>query len=199
MSINNAEAINEIREKLLSEAKEKAERIVKEAENKANEIIKQAHEEWKRKYDEYKKQELRKIYEKKAQIESEARLKARNIIVQTKAEIIEKLFEDAEKKLCERDFDVKKSLESLLTLSLKEANAIRKIIVSPKDKKIVEELISELGLADIEIVEDNDMIGGLIIESVDGVLIDNSYDTRLRNLKEKLLDEIQRKLWGEEP
>ncbi|MCC6010696.1 MAG: V-type ATP synthase subunit E, partial [Fervidicoccaceae archaeon] len=137
------------------------------------------------------------IYEKNAQIESEARLKARIIVSQTKAEIIEKLFEDIKRKLEDRQFDVKKSLELLLTQSLKEASAIKKIVVSPKDKKILEDIISEFGLKNIDIKENENMIGGLIVESVDGVIIDNSYDTRLLNLKEKRLHEIQRLLWGE--
>ncbi|MCC6010352.1 MAG: V-type ATP synthase subunit E [Fervidicoccaceae archaeon] len=197
MSSNDIEEMRVIKEKLLSEAREKAENIVREAEEKANEIIRQAQEEWRRRYEEYKRQELKKIYEKNAQIESEARLKARIIVSQTKAEIIEKLFEDTKRKLEDRQFDVKKSLELLLTQSLKEASAIKKIVVSPKDKKILEDIISEFGLKNIDIKENENMIGGLIVESVDGVIIDNSYDTRLLNLKEKGLNEIQRLLWGE--
>jgi len=197
MSSSDIEEMREIKEKLLSEAREKAENIVKEAEEKANEIIRQAQEEWRKRYEEYKRQELKKIYEKNAQIESEARLKARVIVSQTKAEIIEKLFEDTKRKLEDRQFDVKKSLELLLTQSLKEASAIKKIVVSPKDKKILEDIISEFGLKNIDIKENENMIGGLIVESVDGVIIDNSYDTRLLNLKEKGLNEIQRLLWGE--
>jgi V/A-type H+-transporting ATPase subunit E len=194
MSSSDVEVMREIKEKLLSEAREKAENIVKEAEEKANEIIRHAQEEWRRRYEEYKRQELKKIYEKNAQIESEARLKARIIVSQTKAEIIEKLFEDIKRKLEDRQFDVKKSLELLLTQSLKEVSAI---IVSPKDKKILEDIIFEFGLKNIDIKENENMIGGLIVESVDGVIIDNSYDTRLLNLKEKRLNEIQRLLWGE--
>ncbi|MCC6052264.1 MAG: V-type ATP synthase subunit E [Fervidicoccaceae archaeon] len=197
MSSSDIEEMRVIKEKLLSEAREKAENIVREAEEKANEIIRQAEEEWRRRYEEYKRQELKKIYEKNAQIESEARLKARIIVSQTKAEIIEKLFEDTKRKLEDRQFDVKKSLELLLTQSLKEASAIKKIVVSPKDKKILEDIISEFGLKNIDIKENENMIGGLIVESVDGVIIDNSYDTRLLNLKEKGLNEIQRLLWGE--
>jgi vacuolar-type H+-ATPase subunit E/Vma4 len=197
MSSNDIEEMRVIKEKLLSEAREKAENIVREAEEKANEIIRQAQEEWRRRYEEYKRQELKKIYEKNAQIESEARLKARIIVSQTKAEIIEKLFEDTKRKLEDRQFDVKKSLELLLTQSLKEASAIKKIVVSPKDKKILEDIISEFGLKNIDIKENENMMGGLIVESVDGVIIDNSYDTRLLNLKEKRLNEIQRLLWGE--
>lgn len=197
MSSSDIEEMRVIKEKLLSEAREKAENIVREAEEKANEIIKQAQEEWRRRYEEYKRQELKKIYEKNAQIESEARLKARVIVSQTKAEIIEKLFEDTKRNLEDRQFDVKKSLELLLTQSLKEAGAIKKIVVSPKDKKILEDIISEFGLKNIVIEENENMIGGLIVESVDGVIIDNSYDTRLLNLKEKGLNEIQRLLWGE--
>uniref|UniRef100_A0A7C1HWI4 A-type ATP synthase subunit E n=1 Tax=Fervidicoccus fontis TaxID=683846 RepID=A0A7C1HWI4_9CREN len=197
MSSNDIEEMRVIKEKLLSEARKKAENIVREAEEKANEIIRQAQEEWRRRYEEYKRQELKKIYEKNAQIESEARLKARVIVSQTKAEIIEKLFEDTKRKLEDRQFDVKKSLELLLTQSLKEASAIKKIVVSPKDKKILEDIISEFGLKNIDIKENENMIGGLIVESVDGVIIDNSYDTRLLNLKEKELNEIQRLLWGE--
>jgi V/A-type H+-transporting ATPase subunit E len=197
MSSSDVEEMRVIKEKLLSEAREKAENIVREAEEKANEIIRQAQEEWRRRYEEYKRQELKKIYEKNAQIESEARLKARVIVSQTKAEIIEKLFEDTKRKLEDRQFNVKKSLELLLTQSLKEASAIKKIVVSPKDKKILEDIISEFGLKNIDIKENENMIGGLIVESVDGVIIDNSYDTRLLNLKEKGLNEIQRLLWGE--
>jgi V/A-type H+-transporting ATPase subunit E len=197
MSSSDVEEMRVIKEKLLSEAREKAENIVREAEDKANEIIRHAQEEWRRRYEEYKRQELKKIYEKNAQIESEARLKARIIVSQTKAEIIEKLFEDTKRKLEDRQFDVKKSLELLLTQSLKEASAIKKIVVSSKDKKILEDIISEFGLKNIDIKENENMIGGLIVESIDGVIIDNSYDTRLLNLKEKKLNEIQRLLWGE--
>jgi vacuolar-type H+-ATPase subunit H len=51
MSSNDVEVMREIKEKLLSEAREKAENIVKEAEEKANDIIRNSQVEWRRIYE----------------------------------------------------------------------------------------------------------------------------------------------------
>jgi len=187
---------SEVRERLLSYAKMEAEKIVREAEEEAKRIIESAEREWLRRYQDYRAREMKVIRDKASQIESEARLKARLLISKTKEEVIEGLFKEVEKALAKRDFDVEKSLEVLLTKSLRElASPPKKVRVSSKDVELAENVLRKMGMEGVLVEGDPSTVGGVVVEGEGGGIVDNSYETRLRILKERFLDRIRSILW----
>lgn len=196
MTTNNIN-LAEIKERLLSEAKKRAEEMILNAEKEAEKIIRKAESEWLSKYQEYKNKEIKRIVEKSAQIESEAKMKARILVSQAKIDVVEKLFEDALDRIDKREIDIKKSLENLLDSALKEISSIKKIIVSPRDVETLKEILKERKLDEVVIEENPRMIGGLVVESTDGIVIDNSYETRLSLIKDRFASVIREILWGE--
>jgi len=187
---------NEVRERLLSYARMEAEKIVREAEEEAERILKDSEKEWLRRYQEYKAQEVKKVRDKASQIESEARLKARSSISRTKEEIINGLFREVEDALAKRNFDVAKSLEVLLAKSVEElASRPKKVIVSSKDVELAKSLLKRMGMDDVLVKESPSMIGGVIVESEEGGIVDNSYETRLSIVRDRFLDKVRGILW----
>lgn len=186
----------EVRERLLSYAKVEAEKIIREAEEEAKRIIENAEKEWLRRYQDYRAKEMKIICDKASQIESEARLKARLLISKTKEEVIDSLFKEVEKALVKRDFDVEKSLEVLLTKSLRElASPPKKVRVSSKDVELAENVLRKMGMEGVLVEGDPSMVGGVVVEGERGSIVDNSYETRLSILKERLLDKVRNILW----
>lgn len=65
------------------------------------------------------------------------------------------------------------------------------------DRGLVEELTKELGLT-AEIVEANDDMLGVVVESPDGVIsVDATITSRLELVRERIKELIAHKLWGE--
>ena len=189
--VGNAE---DVIERLRLDAKKKAEEILREAEKRAKEIIEEAEKKW-REEAEKKREEIIEKAKKEAQIiVSEARRKARMIIATAKYEVIEEVFKRAKEEL-RKKVNIRSSLNNLLRESLVHITKPSIIYVNKDDIDILREIINDLGLEDVEIKE-SDILGGLIIESIEGVKIDNSYDTRLKRAKETLVNKLAQILWS---
>ncbi len=190
-------SIEELRKKLIEDARKKAEEIISKAEEEAKRIIEEAEKEWERQA-EAKRNEVIENARKKAQILlSEARTRARVIISRAKHEVLQKIFKDVEMFIREREgIDVETSLKNLLDESLKYIEKPTRITINPKDRGIIEKLLSEKGFSNIEINESNDIFGGLIIEDAEGKKVDNSYNTRFERAKTVLAPMINKELWG---
>lgn len=195
MSVGESEGdIKDIIEKLRLDAKRKAKEIIREAEIRAKKIIEEAERKWEERAKE-KREEIIKNAEKEAQvIISEARRKARMIIASAKYEVVEEVFKQAKNGL-RKKIDIKSSLNNLLRECLVHITKPSIIYVNKDDITILKEIINDLGLENIEIKE-IDILGGLIVESVDGVKVDNSYDTRLKRAKEALVNKLAEILWS---
>lgn len=186
--------VKDVIEKLRLDAKRRAKEIIREAEVRAKKIIEEAERKWEERAKERRK-EIIENAEKEAQvIISEARRKARIIIASAKYEVVEEVFKQAKKELRKKT-DIKGSLNNLLRESLVHITKPSIIYVNKDDITILKEIISNLGLENIEIKE-IDILGGLIVESVDGVKVDNSYDTRLKRAKESLVNKLAEILWS---
>lgn len=189
--------INELKEKLLEDARRKMEEIIKEAEREAKRIIEEAEKKWREKAEREREKILSTARMDAQRIISEARIKYRIIISQAKAEVINKIFEEAKMRLINRrGFDVEKSLRMLLDEALYFIENPSRIIVNPQDYGIIEKILREKGLKNVEIVKSNELIGGLILESSDGKRVDNSYNTRLERARNAILTNINAILWG---
>ncbi len=189
--------IEDLKKKLREEAREKAEKIISRAKEEAEKIIKEAEKKWKEKAE---RERARAINEAKNQAQiiiSEAKRKARITISSVKNDVLEELFNNVENMIKNRKgFDIKASLKNLLEEALQYIDKPAKIIINPVDKEAVKEILTEKSLNDVEIIESDNIIGGLIIESKDGKRVDNSYNTRLERARSVLAPLINKELWG---
>jgi V/A-type H+-transporting ATPase subunit E len=163
-------------ESLLAEAREQAKKITARAEKEISGIKENSNAEIKRMADIIKKQEL-----------ASAELESKKMLLEAKKQLIESVFSDARKKIS--GLGAKTREEHMKKLLEKAQNDIEvaKVYCSKKDMHIIKEF-------DTEAIE---MLGGIIAENKDGtVRVDYSFDTMLQGIKENKLQNISRILFG---
>ncbi len=192
-------SLDDLKKKLVEEAERKASEIIEEAKREADLIIKRAEEEWREKAENERKNIIEQAKREADRTISEARVKARLIIINAKNTLFNEIFNEVLKIVENREnFDKKTSLERLLNESLVYMSKPVRVIVDSKDREIVGELLRERNLNNIEVIESNDIIGGLILEDSDGRRVDNSYKTRLERARRILGPYITKYLWSTE-
>lgn len=193
----NTHEVEELRQKLLEDARKKSEEIIREAKREAERIIEEAERKWREKAEQEREKIIANARLEAQKIISEARRNYRITISKAKAEVINKILEEAKIRLTNRiGFDIEESLKKLLDEALYYIENPSKIIINPRDRDVIKKILKEKGLKNIEIVESNDILGGLIIESINGERVDNSYNTRLERAKSIVLTELNIILWG---
>ncbi len=193
-------SINSLKTQILNEAKKKAEKIIKDAQAKAKEIENEALNKWKRMYEEKRREYIEKAESEANTIIAESKRKARMLVSKAKYEIIEELFRKAYEKLAKREgINVKESLEKLFEEAFEQippGTRHLKIYVNPRDKELITRIIGEKGVEiEYEIITREDVLGGLILETLDGIIIDNTYNTRLERAKETIVNKLAKVLW----
>ncbi len=188
-------SIEELREKLLEQAKKKAEEIIREAEKKAGEITAAAEAEWLEKSRKERERIISEAETKARIIISEARRKARIKITEAKNTVVNEVYGEAWNRISNRQgFDVYLSLKNLLEEALSYIDNPDTVLVSEKDRDIIGRVLKDKGL-DLKI-QTAGVTGGLLVSDNYGNIVDNSYDTRFRRSREVLLPIISRILWG---
>lgn len=189
--------LEEFRNKLLEEAKRKAEEIVRGAEGEAKRIVEEAENKWRVGLEGERAKVINEARRRAELILSEARRKARLVLTQTKQELVAEIFNAAYSRVKSREgFDVRKSLEKLLDEALGYVKTPSKVIVNPKDRAIVEELVAKRGLINVVVETSSKIDGGLIVVSTDGEVVDNTYGTRLQRAYENLTPIVVKRIWG---
>ncbi|HOC08173.1 MAG: hypothetical protein GXY97_05775 [Clostridiales bacterium] len=187
------EGMERIRESILAEARTQAEAIIKEAEDKVKEMEIQA---------EKRAEELTKNRLERAEVEAQeaqkrmlsmAELELKKQSLEAKQSIIDQAFDKALVKLNNLP-EEKYAAMIVSALGSVGIKGGEELIVPPQDrekfqkgllKKINDKLGFELKLSD----EDRGIQGGFIVK-VDGVEINNSFETLLRMEREKVESEI---------
>lgn len=187
------EGMERIRESILAEARTQAEAIIKEAEDKVKEMESQA---------EKRAEELTKNRLERAEVEAQeaqkrmlsmAELELKKQSLEAKQSIIDQAFDKALVKLNNLP-EEKYAAMIVSALGSVGIKGGEELIVPLKDrekfqkgllKKINDKLGFELKLSD----EDRGIQGGFIVK-VDGVEINNSFETLLRMEREKVESEI---------
>ena len=187
------EGMERIRESILAEARTQAEAIIKEAEDKVKEMEIQA---------EKRAEELTKNRLERAEVEAQeaqkrmlsmAELELKKQSLEAKQSIIDQAFDKALVKLNNLP-EEKYAAMIVSALGSVGIKGGEELIVPPQDrekfqkgllKKINDKLGFELKLSD----EDRGIQGGFIVR-VDGVEINNSFETLLRMEREKVESEI---------
>ncbi len=190
-------SIEELKEKLIEEARARAREILRKAEEEARRIVEDAEKKWREMAEKEKTRIVEEAKTKAQTILSEAKRQARIVLSNAKNELLNQIFSEVENTIRERrGIDIESSLRNLLEEALIYIEKPSKVIAHPRDREIIERLLREKGLTNIEIVESNDISGGLILESLDGKRVDNSYDTRLERARTTLAPLVNKELWG---
>ncbi len=187
------EGMERIRESILAEAKAQTESIIKEAEEKAKEMeknaVKKAEEDTKNRL--VRAEEEAKEAQRRMLSMAELDLKKQSLGV--KQSLLDRAFDGALDRL--KDLPEEKYIEMMVSV-LKNAGLKggEELIVPPEDRErfrkgLLEKLNGKLGF-ELKLSEEvRSMQGGFIVK-VNGVEINNSFETLLRMEREKIETEI---------
>ncbi len=184
------------RDRIIREAERKASEIIEEARRRADGIIREAEAKWRAKAESERRRIIEEAERKASMIIADAKSRSNLLLVKAKEEVINKVFEEALELIKREEYNVKESLKNLLEEALAYIDKPSRIIVKSNHVKYMKEILSELGLDNVEVVPRDDILGGLIVESETGLVVDNRLETRLEQAKQKLIDKIARILWG---
>lgn len=178
--------LEELRQEILSKAKEQADNIIKSAELSAKNIVNEV----KREIGQYKtlqnNENKKKIESKEHIITASANATSKYILMQKKKEIIDGIFEEA---------------KNQLTKQRKNKGYIEKLI--RKAEKEIEIKLIYCNKADINEIrkyptKESDITAGIIAENEDGtVKVDFGFDTISEDIKAKTLGEVAKVLFNE--
>jgi len=185
---------------VIEKARTEAEKIVREAEIRAHEIIEEAK---RRKLQEI--EEMRKRIRDEIQYDvriAEAKIKARHIIAQVKNDVFNYLREKILKELSSLSSELRReSLKNILLEVISSgifSDQRLRIYVARQDLDVARRVIEEIGISSkvVEIIPSDSMIGGVIVQSVDGsVRVDASYERRLELILSRRATELSLELF----
>jgi vacuolar-type H+-ATPase subunit E/Vma4 len=190
--------MEKINEAILSQVREEAQGIIAEAEEKAREEVRKARELFEVRLEQEKRKRRVEAEVEAARIQAQASIKARQELLKAKSEVINEMTRRV-KDVLSRTRSKKAALTALLREAMNglETNKSQ-IYVAPKDKGIIETIISGDGeLSGMVVgIREADLLGGVIAEDIEGKMrIDNSYETRLEILLPKILPKVSKELF----
>ena len=166
---------------ITEKAKSEADKIIAEANDKKDEILRKGRDEAEREAERLKRQEV-----------SSVNLEMKRMLLNKRKEIIEETYNLVESKVKSMDEAEKKRLISALISKNAEDGSI---VYSNKDD---EALVKEVLPSNIKYGGNVDCIGGVIIESSDGVVrLNLTFDEMLKQLFEQKMGEVSKILFGE--
>ena len=204
---NISRGLASITKEILEDAERDARNIISRAEATAERILKHAKEEAERRYDEIIRKGKERIKDKKRQAISLFELETKNNLLEAKEEIIEEVYDEAIKRL--RQYTLTEEYTNCIFRLIREASRQIKsdaliIRLNERDyqiltKKRLDELSRKLGVKIIKSDEKINCTGGVVVTSLDGkIIVDNTFENRLRALKDPLRTKIAKILFEEE-
>jgi len=204
---NISRGLASITKEILEDAERDARNIISRAEAEAERILKHAKEEAERRYEEIIKKGKERIKDKKRQAISLFELETKNNLLEAKEEIIEEVYDEAIKRL--RQYTLTEEYTNCIFRLIREASRQIKsdaliIRLNERDyqiltKKRLDELSRKLGVKIIKSDEKINCTGGVVVTSLDGkIIVDNTFENRLRILKDSLRTKIAKILFEEE-
>ncbi|MCL0079202.1 V-type ATP synthase subunit E [Dehalococcoidia bacterium] len=190
--------MEKINEAILSKVQEEARGIIAEAEEKAGEEVEKA-----RRLLEVRLEDERRKLRAEAEVEAarilaQGLIRARQELLKAKSEVIGEITRRVKESLS-RATGNETALRALLKEAISGLETDKsQIYVAPKDKGIVERIVSGDGeLSGIVTgIREADLLGGVIAEDIEGKMrIDNSYETRLEILLPKILPQVSKQLF----
>lgn len=196
--------LSAIASEVLEEVRKESEAIILNAESEAKENLRVGKEEGDKAYVAIINEATKKADEEKRRIESLTDVEVRNRLLQTKEELVDIAFEKAVTKL--GDFTKTKAYHDfLLELIQETAKKLggNKIIVHVNAadeawlrKSSLESMSKKLNI-DLELTKENEnFMGGCKIQTVDArIVLDNTLDNRLLQLKDELRSKVAKILF----
>ncbi len=192
---------DKIRATILDKAQKEAQEIVANAKTKAKDLMAHAEQQKEKRFEEEKLRILSEAQREAARILAQSSLKARQEILKEQDEVINEIVAKTNETLARELTD-----ETALAVLIKEAvvafesDEKLRILASPRDIDTVNKAVQhddDLSRQIEEVVE-HDCLGGIIVESTDGMVsIDNSFEVRMGMLMPKIMPELGKKLFGE--
>ncbi len=192
---------DKIRSAILEKAQQEVVEIVATAKAKAKDLMEHAKEQKEKRFEEEKSRIMSDAQREASRILAQSSLKARQEILKEQDAVINDIVKKVQEALANE-----KTSEKALALLIREAvdafeseEKIR-VIVSPRDLDIANKIVREDEALNKQIadVTERDFLGGVIAESMDGMVsIDNSFEVRLGMLMPKIMPELGSKLFGE--
>jgi V/A-type H+-transporting ATPase subunit E len=191
---------DKIRAAILEKAHKEAEEIVANAKAKATALIAQAKEQKKKRFEEEKKRIISEAQREASRILAQSSLKARQEILKEQDAVINEIIAKTKIDLTENATG-EKAFAILIREAVEafESKEKLRLLVSPRDVAIVRQVVKgdEDLKEQIAEVGERDCLGGVIAESMDGMVsIDNSFEVRLEMLTPKIMPELGSSLFG---
>jgi len=179
--------LDQVKEEIISKAKQEADVLLKEGKDEAARIMKDAEEKAKQSKAKIEL-ELEKLQEsiKKKEIAA-SELEIKKMFLEEKKKAVENVFSEVRKKINDLSGNKREEhIKKLIEKAKKELD-VKYIYCSKKDVNLIH---------DFEAIEE-DISGGVIAENENrDVRVDYSYETLLESIKEKYLQELGKLLFG---
>jgi len=191
--------LSSIAKEILEDAGKEAENILRRAEAQARRILEEAEKEAEEKYRLIMREGEDKIRIKEQQMITLFEVEVKNRLLQAKEELVEEAFERALNRLREYVLteDYWECLLKLIAEAGRQINSEKLIVeLNKRDhqkltEKDLHELSEKIGVKLEKSEKVIDCIGGVIVKSFDGkVVVDNTFENRLRTLKNSLRAKI---------
>ncbi len=184
--------------------KEKVRKVIKEIDKKTEIEIRKLREEFEGEKLRIKEKILKEAEDflkiERAKRIAESRIKALKEILQSREEVFNKLLSYLKDEIKEKrkNNSYRKIFEKLFREALSDFGEDEgRIIVSPDDKKYAENLVKNEKL-NFEIIEDDKIFAGLIIERKDGrIRVLNTLESRLKKAEMLLMEKLFKEIFKE--
>lgn len=174
--------LNEVKDDILSSAREKAEEIINNAKKEIMRIEEENAKTLKNMENSGKEESMKELSALERKETASAELEAKKYLLEKKKELINGVFEEAKKKIIGMPKQQKSALLKNLIEKAKRQTEIEYVYCNNNEKPLISGNY-KLIAADIS--------GGIIVENNDkSIRIDYSYDTILESIHEKTLQEI---------
>ena len=198
--------LKSIAKEILESAEKEAEALILKAEAQAEKILEEARKEAEKRYNSIIKENEERMRAEERQLSSLFELEAKNRLLKVKEELIEEVYDEALRRL--RNFTLTEEyLNCLLRLISEASRRIPskelKIQLNERDRcrlteKHLRDLSKSIGVRITKSEKRINCIGGVVIASSDGkMVIDNTFENRLRSLKNTLRARIAKILFQE--
>jgi len=192
---------DKIRAAILDKAQKEAEEIVANARTKAKDLMAHAEEQKEKRFEDEKARILSEAQREAARILAQSSLKARQEILREQDAVINEIVAKTKETLAQESTE-EKAMAVLIreAVTAFESDEKLRILASPREIEAVKLAVkNDDGLSkQIEEVVEHDCLGGVIAESLDGMVsIDNSFEVRMEMLLPKIMPELGKKLFGE--
>jgi len=204
---NITRGLKSIAKEILEDAEKEAKAIILRAEAQAEKILEEAREEAEKRYESIIKEHERKMKAEERQSASLFELEAKNKLLKVKEELIEEVYEEVLNRL--REYVLTEDYVSCLLKLISQASERipskeLEIRLNDRDYKRLTEkhllnLSRKMGVKLIKSEKRISCIGGVVVASPDGkIVVDNTFENRLKSLKNILRTRIAKILFQEE-